>query len=844
MENGRPSQNLRRFFRIKPGEKKLAFLLFSYFFLIAAPHAMINPLRTTYFLNREGVAWLPVAYLLAVGVTGLVVLFHSRIQGKRSIEALIIASLVFFAVSGGLLQWVLLTGVGQAGPFLSYFYWVWASVLIVVLITGFWMTVNEMYNPRQAKRLIGFLNSGGILGGVLGGLLVGFLAEGALSVWLMPLACAMLVGCALVVKAIFKLQEARPPRAGRGPAEGRAPDGQRTGFMDSFGVVRKDRFLALIAAIAAVGIIVSTCVEFQFLSASHAHFRNRPRAMESFFGFFEPAMTVLAFFLNFLVAKYLLKKLTAVRTLLLTPAVLLAGSVAVLLAPFGLLSGILIRGANDSLAFSVSHPLREILYIPVAAHLRHKAKAFIEMFVSQFAKVAGAVVLLVFAVLMNKEVQGLTPLFDPELARYLSWVVLVLLIPWIVFSLKIGKEYLATLKENIQPLWDRAEKGLTEKVDVGHAKLVFDTIDSRNYSSVLFALHLFDLLARDELSQDIKKIIAEKAGEVRAKALNDRFEAGAAALFPELLDESRPEDIMTEIPIILSSDVYQRVMTSYLERVLEEGSGSEIHLMEMAKAIGLMDPDSPLAGRLARLIDDRSPRVSGFALQSAAKLRKDDYIPAIIRKLGVFTNLEDAVDALHKYGDAAVDALEKSLNDRSGDFVVRMAVVEVMARIGTPRAVLALTGELESGAGELDGGVIDALDRLRSENKEIPLSPAAARRKTFSLIKKFCRAFLEIQRPASNEEEAKLRHHLARSLEVTFADIFKLLGLYHPQADIRRAYQNIRTGTRNSVANAVEWLENTLKKDLKDVLLPIVDDLSLPEKAARFEKILQDLADH
>lgn len=843
MNKDRTSKSLRRLVKIKPGERKLALLLFSYFFLIAAPHTIINALRTANFLVKEGVAWLPIAYLFAFVMTGLVVFLHSKIQWKTSIQALIIASLVFFAVSGILLQWVLQTDFGQRSAFLSYFYWVWASVLIIVLITGFWMTVNEMYNPRQAKRLIGLLNSGGILGGVLGGLLVGFLTEGVLGVWLMPLACAMLFGCALVVRAIFKIHQKRPLTSGRRPAGKEVPEEHKAGFMDSFGVVRKDRFLALIAGIVAIGIVVSTCIEFQFLSASYAHFSSRPKALQAFFGFFDPALTIFAFFLNFLMAGYFLRKLTAARTLLLTPAVLLVCSLAVLITPFGLLSGILIRGSEESLAFSVNHPVREILYIPVAAHLRHKAKAFIEMFVSQFAKVGGAVVLLIFAILLNKEVEGLTPRFDPELSRNLSWVIMALLIPWIVFSLKIGKEYLATLKENIQPLWERAEKGLKEKVDVEYAKLVFDTLDSRNFSSVLYALHLFDLLAQDKLSPDIKKIIAEKTEEVRAKALNDRFELGAAALFPEILDEFRPEEIVTEIPIILSSDGYQRVMTSYLERILEEGPGAEIPKMEMAKAIGLMDPDSPLADQLTRLIDDESPGVSCFALKSAAKLRKVEYIPAIIRKLRVFINLEDAVDALHKYGDAAVGALDNSLHDSSGEFVVRMAVVEVLARIGTRRAVLALTEELEHGAGELDGGVIDALDRLRSENAEIPLSAAAAKRKIYSLIKKFCRAFVDIHRQGPSEEEARLRHHLARNLAVTLADIFKLLGLVYLQEDIRRAYQNIRTGTRNSVANAVEWLDNTLKKDLKDALLPLVDDLSLTEKAARFEKILEDLAD-
>lgn len=529
METGRPSGTLRRIVKIRPGEGKLAFLLFSYFFLIAAPNTIINALRTTDFLVKMGVAWLPVAYLFAVVVTGLVVFLHSKVQLRASILALITSSLIFFAVSGLFLQWVLQTDYGRRSAFLAYFYWTWASLLIVVLITGFWMTINEIYNPREAKRLIGFLNSGGILGGVLGGLLVGFLSETILGVWLMPLACVMLFGCVFVVRAIFRTQEKQPRTDGRDPAGQRFPERQKAGFMDSFGAVRKDRFLALIAVVVAIGVIVSTCIEFQYLSASYLHFSARPKALQAFFGFFDPALTIFALFLNLLMAGYFLRKLKAAHTLLLTPAVILVCSLTVLLIPFGLLSGILIRGSDESLTFSVSHPVREILYIPVPAHLRHKAKAFIDMFVGQFAKVVGALVLLVFALLLNKRVEGLTPVFDPGLAKYLSWVVIAFLVPWAMFSLKIGKEYLATLRGNIKPIWDRAEKDLTAKLDVAYAKLVFDTIDSRNRSTVLYALHLFDLLAQDKLGPDIKKIIEEKSGEVQAAALTDRLAAEGAA---------------------------------------------------------------------------------------------------------------------------------------------------------------------------------------------------------------------------------------------------------------------------------------------------------------------------
>jgi hypothetical protein len=95
MATRRPAGVFRRIVDVKPGERKLAALIFSYFFLIAAPYTIINALRTSNFLFKEGVGWLPVVYLLAFGLTGLVVFLYSRICVRKSVRALIISSLVF-----------------------------------------------------------------------------------------------------------------------------------------------------------------------------------------------------------------------------------------------------------------------------------------------------------------------------------------------------------------------------------------------------------------------------------------------------------------------------------------------------------------------------------------------------------------------------------------------------------------------------------------------------------------------------------------------------------------------------------------------------------------------------
>jgi ATP:ADP antiporter, AAA family len=838
MESGRLLKAPRRIFNIKPGEGKLALLLFSYFFLITAPLTIIKTLRTTHFLWRMGPKALPVAYLLAAVATGLVVLLHSRIQFRSSILTVIVGSLALFAVSGLLLQVALRTNAGRDSIYLAYFYWVWASLLMIVLMTHFWMTINELFNPREARRLIGFLSTGGILGGILGGLLAGFLTGPNRAFWLMPLACVMLFGCILLVRAIFHGRENRASEAGRSPAGKDHQERQKTGFLASFHAVRKHSFLSLIAGITAIGVMVSTCIDFQFLSAARLHFTEEPR-VQAFLGFFEPVVTLFVLFLNFFLAGYVLKKLNMGRTLLLTPAVLFFGSLAVLLTPFGLLPAIFLKGSDDSLTFSVNQSVREMLYIPVAAPLKHKAKPFIDMFISQFAKVAGALILLVFALLLKRPVSGLTPVFDAGLAKPLSWVVIALLVPWSFFGLKIGKEYLATLKENIKPPWNRPEKDMTDKLDVEYAKLVFDTIDSRHYSSVLYALHIFDLLAQDKLTPEMYRIISDKSGEALATALDGRLGAGGMARFSDVLDDFPPEDIRTEIPLIMSSDEYQKLMLAHLEQVLREGKESEVARMELAKAMGLMDPRSPLTGQLSRLIDDESPKVACFALKSAARLRKKDDIPAVIRRLGNFLTMEDAVSALHAYGDAVVRPLEKALSDRTREMAVRRAAAEALARIGTPGAVRALAEELGHGAGDMDDEVIDALDRLRSEEVEIPLSASASKRKIHGLIRQYCRTYVELHGLGPGEDHVALRHRLERNLEAYFANIFKLLGLHYPHNDIRRAYQNITAGGRDSIAHATEWLDNALNKDVKEAILLLVEDSDPSEKTRRFKRILK-----
>ncbi len=190
---------------VQPAEVAVSFFFFFYFFLITAPYYIIKPIRNASYLDRLGDERLPLAYLLTAIIMGLIVNLHSRLQVKLPRYLLIISSLVFF-LGNILLFWWLFQ---RDYAWVPTVFWVWANIFAVVLVTQFWILVNDVFNPREARRLIGLIGSGGILGAILGSLLAGVLAKTDFFNFMLLLASGMLGLGILAVYQIYRWQRRR-----------------------------------------------------------------------------------------------------------------------------------------------------------------------------------------------------------------------------------------------------------------------------------------------------------------------------------------------------------------------------------------------------------------------------------------------------------------------------------------------------------------------------------------------------------------------------------------------------------------------------------------------------------
>ncbi len=807
---------------------ELSLLMFFYFFLITFSVYIIKPVKDALFMHQLGSRGLPYAFLLTAVLMALAVALNSRFLQKVKRSFYLTSTLGFF-IAGGLIFWFLLT---RPSPWKGIFYllWSWGDIFLVTSVTQFWILVNDLFSPRLAKKRVGFLVSGGLLGGIGGSLVARFLAR-PLGTENLVLACpAILAFCVLIILVLTR----RFPQESRIEVEFKLDQKrQDTGFGGSLSALKKSRYLLLLSGMMITAIVVSNLVDFQYKTVARDVYTQK-NDLTSFFGSFNLGMLILSYFLAVLLTSRILKHFGFRVALLILPIMLLLGSLALFplaLAGASLLPwAIFIKGADKSLSHSLTQSVRELLYIPVPPEVKYKAKVFIDMFLNKFADGLTGLLLIVLSSFIK--------LTLPEI----SGLAVICIALWFSLVLRVTKEYVGIVKKNLQIKWPDADRLVTEKIDIDMTKLVFDTLQSRERSSVLYAMNLLDLIKKEKLSPELRNLISNKSAEIRARSMDALMDVEGEVLVPDLDDTIAPEDLDAQVKEIMSLDVYQQLMKEQIERAAKEkGVEAEIARMEAAKAMGMMEPNAPLTRNLKKLLRDESPEVVRYAAESAGRLKRREWVPLLVGHLSRPATQEAAAQALTAYGNTIIGTLRDYLSDPDENIRARKAIPAILARTGSPRAAELLLLELEKENTDLEKELIEALHKMRFSSPRIRFSERPVLVKTVALIKKCYLLIIQIYEMKADKKKEVLARDLENNLARTLKHIFDLLGLIYPQEDIIKAYQNISAGTKKALDYSIELLDNILKKEVKDILLPLIEDTSFEEKVRMSRRMLKSI---
>jgi ATP/ADP translocase/HEAT repeat protein len=810
---------LSRFADVRPEEISTSVLMFFHFFLITSSAYIIKLVKISDFLEKLSSRRLPYAYLLTAILIGFFVTLNSRLLRVMKRHVYISLSLVFF-ITSLLIFWLFFTQGQNWLPvaywnWISMVFWFWADIFLVTSVTQFWILINDIYNPRQAKRLVGFLVSGGLLGGVAGALLAS-LSKIVGTENLLLICPFMLVICLVIVNRVHRIiqkekkEEVKPSEAQKKP---------KIGYGKSFGLLRKNRHLLLLTGIMAVAIIVTTLIDFQFNYFVEDAYPNKD-ARTAFLGIFFTVFLIFSNLLHVFSTNRILKNFGIRVALLVAPFFLLLLSGAIFIVPFALVYwALIIKGTDKSLAHSLNQSVRE-----------YKAKIFIDMFVNKFAKGIGALLILLFFSVLSFEI------------KYISIIAIAFILIWIILNLLITKEYVNIVKRNIEIKWQDADKLVAEKIDIDMTKLVFDTIESKKRSSVLYAMNLFDLVKKEKLSPKLKKIISYKSDAVRASSMDSLLDVDGEVLIPEAEDALDEESLDAQVKEIMSLNVYQELMKDHLDKIVgEEGKEEEVSRMEAAKVMGMMEPTHSVVHNLGKLLRDKSPEVVSYALESAGKLKKRELVPFIIQNLKNHSLKSAANKALAEYGVKVIGTLKDYLGDPSEDARLRKALPDILAQTGAQRAADVLALELRKESRDVESEIVSAMYKMRSEKPQIHFREQIVVPQIIREIKESYLILKEIHDLKTDKKKDFLAKDLENNLARSLKYVFELLSLIYPREDIIKAYQNITAGTKKAIDYSIELLDNIVKKEIMEVLLPLIEDIPFEDKVKKGRKMLKVL---
>jgi AAA family ATP:ADP antiporter len=843
---------------LRDGESTIALLMFAYSFLAMTSYNIVKPVLGSKFIDELGANKLPWVQLGAGIVIGVAMHLYGnavqRMPRRRVIPVTQAAIVVLLIIFWGLLRtgavWVTVT------------LYLLGLLLGILLISQFWTLANDIYDARQAKRLFGFIGGGASLGGALGAGIIRVLVDEVGADNMLLVGAAVLAVCVVIVKTILHRQPAGA--TGEGFLEERGVGGREA--LRLMAQSRHLKVMALVIGFAAAGAAI---VQQQLSMAAEAT-GGDAIGIAKFLSEVTVYVSLAGFVVQMTLTSLIHRSLGLAFAMLLLP-VALGSTATVVLVTGALWAPQLARVLDATLRYTVDKTTREVLFLPLPADLKHRAKAFIDVTADRFAKAAAAILLLVLI-----EPWGLGLGW-----RELSYASLGMTGLWIAMAFVAWREYRSAFRASIGSRTIVPGTIRTEIADPATIETLVEELSHPDESAVLYAIEMLEALDKRNLVTPlllqhdsprvrartlkalaltrspvasrwtplVARMVQDEDVDVRAAALRALAELeheDAAVLMRRHLADAEPRVIVTAAISLANSGRPADVSaadTALTQLIADTRDIATAGRAEVATALAHID-DPRFRPLLVPLLYDREPSVVRKAIRSARAMGASDglFLPGLLSLLGHRALKAHARDALIGYGETVIDALAHALLDQHEQVWIRRHIPATLALLGTQRSMNALVSALDDADGFLRYKAIAAIEKIRRDHPTI----ACPRPVLESLVVKETSRYyngLTLQQNLLRHVPDAQHSLLARALEDkllrTIDRIYRLLGLLYHVDDVAAARYTIEQGESRRRAAAVEYLDNLLGGVVRKRVMPILDDTPLSDKVRYANVVLK-----
>jgi len=851
---------------IRPGEGRIAWLLFIYFFLLSTAQFASEAVRQATFLESLGAPQLPWVYVVLAVISLPVLTAYTRIAGSRSLDRVITVSclvhvvllVVFFTLFVNDRQWVAVS------------FYLWTTLFFGIAVSQLWSLATQLLDPRQARRLFAFVAAGGLLGGVPGGQLARGVVAVADTRHILLAAAAIMMAAVVIVQLLAKPLARRPRPSSLVRKRIREARG-------GLAAIRSSTLLQLIASLLFVTVIAAQMVDLVFYWAVEANTSTLDQRTALVGNFFS-IMGLLAFVFQIAFTRHIHRVLGVGAAARILPATLAVSTLMLIfafqLAPAAVFAlAWMLKLTDNGLRHSVEQATRELLFLPVPAELRRPAKATIDVVVQRAGRGAAGLILLPISF----------GLFGPQ---HVAWLLMVVVVIWLWLTSRLRREYVRAFRAGLKS----STSDVMADIDPNDIGTVTALVAGLGAAEPRRVQHSIDLLAAYGHGGLVPPVLLRHDDpEVRGRTL-------------EILASSGRVDALTQVEAaLLDDDLDVRVRAARAMVALGSNSADRLttrlqdpdpRLRAVAVAGLLTASDRELASRAAleldAMVSDPRSEVRAAAADALARvgeptgwanliqlLYDDDravvraaiaavssrldhggaepiYVPILVSLMGDRHLRHECRNTVMAFGGNAMTGLEHFLLSPDEPLSVRREIPRTIARIGTPAAVTILETALQEDRGSLRDTLIEALVHLLDRHG-LKIDGRMVVHQIHLEAQHYLRHLADLWAVSSMHEarldgpyaqwqvDARvptlLQRLLAEAMARSVGNLVGLLQLVAPPEDVRAAFHSLAGKDRRLRARALEYLDNVLSGSVRRETMLIVDESPAEDRLARASEL-------
>lgn len=811
-------------------EQKQVTLMLAIGFFMGAFIATYQVTADSLFLNKMG-DQLNKAFL-AAGALGIISTgLFSFFQNRVNFTTLSLSAILLIAGFSYAAYWLLEHGDPAWHNYYIFTVYCMSGPMTAVLLLSFWGTFGRLFNFRQSKRIIGWIDTGQLIAAILATLVViPFTTE------LVPHTSSYLVLCAgsmiivfvllLVVAAFFKLSK-------NDPREVDKITRKQTLLVN----LLREPYIFSLSIFLLVSMVTLLLGQYSFQNLVQQQYSD-VRDLTNFNSFFTGAVYGLSLIMQTFINNRIISNYGLRVSLFILPTVVGIFAIGSIFtgsffgfsrqdSPGGFIYFFLFialsRLFNWTLRDSLENPVYKLFFMPLDGRLRFNIQSKVEGLINESARFVAGLIIFGLAFL---------PFFN---VMHISIIILFLVAAYYVVVRKMYAGYRTKIRmklESSDEQQEKLEKGFTQisnrleqmlgATSPGKAVFSFKLLEKINAAQI--GAWINNLMKNED---ELTRIYAqEQMNELKGLSVSDQY----VIRVDEAKTDGAGRSVLSKLDLQLIIDNGGDITKARIQKLTRSSLAND---RQYAAELLLHTEKEECTSYLMELLNDSEPKVRTTAIKTSVKKNNAEVINALIENLGNPAFSNQATNALVLIGASTLPALEAGFYRSGQNTQVMLKITQVMGRIGGQRARELLWSKIDYPNKVV---VSQVLLSLGEAGFKAGISQITRIKYAIEADIADIRWNLSAMQEVGNEGFAEqIREALRWEVQNDIQHIYMLLAMLYDTRSIQLVKENIDSGTTEGITYAIELLDVFLSEQLKQRVIPILDDISDAEKINRLD---------